>query len=176
VGILFFKERWRNVYLFALLCSIGGVWFIVRPDLGFFGPGELLGITGAFFTAWVINIIRYLRKTDEVLSIIFYLTLCTTLFTIIPAGSHELAMSISELLGLFLIGLFTTIAQLLMTAGYTYCSATGGGIISLLGLPLSLLLSKIFLDERLDLFLGGGALLIFISGYLIAFSKRKPIH
>jgi drug/metabolite transporter (DMT)-like permease len=73
---------------------------------------------------------------------------------------------------LFGVGLLTTLAQLLMTAGYTYCTASGGSIISLLGLPLTFILSNAYLGERFDWFLVAGSALIFISGYLIAFARR----
>ena len=59
-----------------------------------------------------------------------------------------------------------------MTAGYTFCSASGGSIISLLGLPLTFILSNTFLGERFNWFLVAGSALIFISGYLIAFARR----
>jgi drug/metabolite transporter (DMT)-like permease len=75
---------------------------------------------------------------------------------------------------LFLVGFLTTLAQFLMTAGYTYCSAAGGSIVSLLGLPLTFILSNSFLDERLSLYLVTGAFLILLSGSLIAFTKREP--
>jgi drug/metabolite transporter (DMT)-like permease len=66
IGVLFFKEPWRKVYILALLCSLGGVLLIVRPELGFVGTGEVLGLTSVFFVGWVINLVRYLRKTDSV--------------------------------------------------------------------------------------------------------------
>ena len=71
------------------------------------------------------------------LSIIFYFTAVTSVVSPFPAGAGEIVHSISMWGGLFGVGLLTTLAQLLMTAGYTYCSASGGSIISLLGLPLS---------------------------------------
>jgi len=173
VGMLFFRERWRNVYLLALLCSAGGVWLIVRPDLGRAGMGEVLGLSSAFIVGWIINIVRSLRKTDSVFSIVFYFTAFTSIITLFPAGTREITLSISAWPGLFLVGFLMTIGQLLMTGGYTFCSATGGGIVSLLGLPFTLLLSTLFLGERFDAFIGAGTLLIFLSGFLIVFSRKN---
>jgi drug/metabolite transporter (DMT)-like permease len=175
-GTLFFREPWKNIYIPALICSFGGIWLIVRPELGSFGAGEMFGIAGALSASLVINIVRYLRKSESVFSIIFYFTVCTTVFSIYPAGVHTAGMSFPLLAGLLLVGIFTTLGQLLMTAGYTYCTATGGSIMSLLGLPITLLLSRIFLAEGLDIYLGAGAFLIFVSGYLVAFSKGKPFR
>jgi drug/metabolite transporter (DMT)-like permease len=173
IGILFFKERWRRVYIFALLCSIGGVVLIVRPNLDFIGTGELLGMSSVLIVGLIINLIRYLRRTDSVFSIIFYFTLITTVISIFPAGIGAIIGSISLWPRLFLVGLLTTVAQLLLTAGYTYCTAAGGSIVSLLGLPFTFVLSNSFLGERLSLYLLGGSFLILFSGYLIAFSKRR---
>jgi drug/metabolite transporter (DMT)-like permease len=173
LGVLFFKEPWRRVYILALLCSLGGVFFIVRPDLGFMGTGEMLSLSSVFFVGWVINMVRFLRKSDSVLAIIFYFTLTTSVICFFPAGVSGIANSFHQWLPLFLVGFLTTLAQLLMTAGYTYCTAAGGSIVSLLGLPLTFVLSNSVLGEKLGIFLLGGACLIFLSGYLVAFSKRK---
>jgi drug/metabolite transporter (DMT)-like permease len=173
IGVLFFKEPWRKVYALALLCSLGGVLLVLRPDLGFVGTGELLSLISVFFVGWVINMVRFLRKTDTVAAIIFYFTLTTSIISFFPAGVGGIAGSFHQWLPLFLVGFLTTLAQFLMTAGYTYCSAAGGSIVSLLGLPLTFALSNSVLGERLGIFLLGGAFLILLSGYLVAFSKRR---
>ena len=172
IGVLFFKERWRNVYMLALFLSLGGVLLIVRPELGSIGLGELISLVCVFFVGWVLNLVRYLRKSESVLSIIFYFTAVTSVVSFFPAGVGEITHSVSMWGGLFGVGLLTTLAQLLMTAGYTFCSASGGSIISLLGLPLTFTLSNTFLGERFNWFLVAGSALIFISGYLIAFARK----
>ena len=172
IGVLFFKERWRNVYMLALFLSLGGVLLIVRPELGSIGLGELISLVCVFFVGWVLNLVRYLRKSESVLSIIFYFTAVTSVVSFFPAGVGEITHSVAMWGGLFGVGLLTTLAQLLMTAGYTFCSASGGSIISLLGLPLTFILSNTFLGERFNWFLVAGSALIFISGYLIAFARR----
>ena len=172
IGALFFKERWRNVYMLALFLSLGGVLLIVRPELGSIGLGELISLVCVFFVGWVLNLVRYLRKSESVLSIIFYFTAVTSVVSFFPAGVGEITHSVSMWGGLFGVGLLTTLAQLLMTAGYTFCSASGGSIISLLGLPLTFILSNTFLGERFNWFLVAGSALIFISGYLIAFARK----
>jgi drug/metabolite transporter (DMT)-like permease len=172
IGIIFFKERWRNIYILALVFSLAGVLFIVRPEIGSIGRGELVSLVCVFFVGWVLNLVRFLRKTESVLSIIFYFTAVTTVVSIFPAGFGEILLSFSSWGRLFGVGLLTTLAQLLLTAGYTYCTASGGSIISLLGLPLTFLLSNTFLDERFNWFLLVGSALIFISGYLIAFARK----
>jgi drug/metabolite transporter (DMT)-like permease len=173
IGVLFFKERWRNVYMLALFLSLGGVLLIVRPELGSIGIGELISLVCVFFVGWVLNLVRYLRKSESVLSIIFYFTAVTSVVSFFPAGVGEIRYSFSMWGGLFGVGLLTTLAQLLLTAGYTFCTASGGSIISLLGLPVTFILSNSFLDERFNWFLVAGSALIFISGYLIAFARRS---
>jgi len=172
IGILFFKERWRTIYVVALFLSLGGVLFIVRPEMGSIGFGELVSLVCVFFVGWVLNLVRYLRKSESVLSIIFYFTAATSVVSLFPAGFKEILYSFSVWERLFGVGLLTTLAQLLMTAGYTYCTASGGSIVSLLGLPLTFVLSNAFLDERFNWFLLAGSALIFISGYLIAFARK----
>jgi drug/metabolite transporter (DMT)-like permease len=173
IGMLFFKERWRRVYIIALLCALGGVLLVVRPNIDFIGTGELLSMSSVIFVGLIINLIRYLRQSDSVFSIIFYFTLITSIISIFPAGIGTIIGSLSQWPRLFLVGLLTTLAQLLLTAGYTYCSAAGGSIVSLLGLPFTFVLSNSFLGEKLSFFLIGGSFLILLSGSLIAFSKRR---
>ncbi len=176
LGSLFFKERWRKIYLFALGLSLIGIWLIIRPEIGFIGKGEGLALAAAFFAAWVINLIRHLRKTDSVYPIVFYFLVFVCILSPVPAGTGELVLSFNGWFVLGLIAILTTCAQLLMTTGYKYCTATGGSIVSLLGLPITLMLSRVFLGERLDLYLILGAFLVFMSGYLVAFSKRKRLE
>jgi drug/metabolite transporter (DMT)-like permease len=172
IGVLFFKERWRNIYVLALVLSLGGVLLIVRPEVGSIGIGELVSMVCVFLVGWVLNLVRFLRKTESVLSIIFYFTAVTSVVSFFPAGAGEILYSFSVWEKLFGVGLLTTLAQLLMTAGYTYCSASGGSIVSLLGLPLTFVLSNAFLNEKFNLFLVAGSALIFVSGYLIAFARK----
>jgi drug/metabolite transporter (DMT)-like permease len=172
IGVLFFRERWRNIYILALVLSLGGVLFIVRPEMGSIGTGELVSLVCVFLVGWVLNLIRYLRKTESVLSIVFYFTVVTTIVSFLPAGAGEIWHSFSVWHRLFGVGLLTTLAQLLITAGYTYCTASGGSIVSLLGLPLTFVLSSAFLDEKFNWFLILGSALIFLSGYLIAFARK----
>jgi drug/metabolite transporter (DMT)-like permease len=172
IGVLFFKERWRHIYLLALFLSLGGILLIVRPEIATIGLGELISLISVFFVGWVLNLVRHLRKSETVLSIVFYFTAITSVVTFFPARIGEIIHSFSMWWGLFGVGLLTTLAQLLMTAGYTYCTASGGSIISLLGLPLTFILSNTILGERFDWLLGTGSALILISGYLIAFAKR----
>jgi drug/metabolite transporter (DMT)-like permease len=172
IGVLFFKERWRNIYVLALMLSLGGVIFIVRPEMGSVGLGELVSLVCVFFVGWVLNLVRYLRKSESVLSIIFYFTAVTSVVSFFPAGVWEILHSLSAWQQLLGVGLLTTLAQLLMTAGYTYCTASGGSIVSLLGLPLTFMLSNAFLDESFTWFLLAGSALIFVSGYLIAFTRK----
>jgi drug/metabolite transporter (DMT)-like permease len=172
IGVLFFKERWRNIYVMALFLSLGGVLLIVRPELGSIGLGELISLVCVFFVGWILNLVRYLRKSESVLSIIFYFTAVTSVVSFFPAGVGEIMYSFSMWGGLVGVGLLTTLAQLLLTAGYTFCTASGGSIISLLGLPLTFILSNTFLGEKFKWALIAGSALIFISGYLIAFTRR----
>ena len=172
IGVLFFKERWRHIYILALFLSLGGVLLIVRPEMATIGLGELISLVSVFFVGWVLNLVRHLRKSETVLSIIFYFAAVTSVVSFFPAGIGEIIHSFSMWWGLFGVGLLTTLAQLLMTAGYTYCTASGGSIISLLGLPLTFILSNTILGERFDWLLVAGSALIFISGYLIAFARR----
>ncbi|MGA1823064.1 MAG: DMT family transporter [bacterium] len=167
VGILFFKEKWRKIYILALIFSLMGVWYIARPEIGVIRSGDMLALCGAFCAAWVINLVRYLRKTDSVFSIVFYLLIIATIVSFVPAGVHEIMRSFQNWGGLMLVAIFTTSAQILMTAGYTYCTATCGSIVSLMTLPLTLLFSILFIKESFTVQLGIGAALIFFSGYLV---------
>ncbi|UCB45223.1 MAG: DMT family transporter [Spirochaetota bacterium] len=173
IGVLFFKERWRYAYLFALIFALIGVWFVVRPNISTIGIGELFGLTSAFLAAWVVNLLRYLRKTDSVVSILFYFMIFTTILPLVPPGFKELTISFQGWYGLTLIAILSTFAQLLVTAGYTYCTATAGSIVSLFQLPITLFLSNLFLKEPLNISLGIGEALIFISGYLVTIPKKR---
>ena len=101
IGVLFFKERWRNVYMLALFLSLGGVLLIVRPELGSIGLGELISLVCVFFVGWVLNLVRYLRKSESVLSIIFYFTAVTSVVSFFPAGVGEITHSVSMWGGAF---------------------------------------------------------------------------
>jgi drug/metabolite transporter (DMT)-like permease len=173
IGVLFFKERWRYVYIFALIFALIGVWFVVKPSISRIEIGELFGLTSAFLAAWVVNMVRHLRKTDLVVTIVFYFMIFTTVLPLFFTSLKELEASFNEWYWLALIALLATSAQLLITVGYTYCTATAGSIVSLFQLPITLLFSNIFLKETIDIYLGIGTALIFVSGYLVAFFRKR---
>ncbi|MCB0738364.1 MAG: DMT family transporter [Bacteroidetes bacterium] len=145
VFILGQKVKWLQILFFAL--AFYGVFLIKDFDSTVDTKLLLLGIASAIFSGLAYNMIAKLKGQDKPLVIVFYFPLVTipliapyTLFNFIMPTWVELVL-------LILTGIFTQIAQILMTKAYQTDKAANISILTYLGLVYALILGKFVLNE-----------------------------
>jgi drug/metabolite transporter (DMT)-like permease len=72
-------HRWS-----AVVIGFGGVLVIVNPGHEMLTPGVIVALAAAVASAVAMVTIRQLNRTDRPLTIVFYFTLFSTLFTALP--------------------------------------------------------------------------------------------
>jgi drug/metabolite transporter (DMT)-like permease len=170
-GFLFFKEKINlNIIMSLLFCIIGAILiFYDGSKSNLLGDiiALLSGITAGFA-------IHYIKKAGVNNSAI-HIYLATCLIGILASSfsfKNITLISYYSFIFLFFLSLSIFLAQITMAYGFKFVEATKGSIIFFLKIPITLILSYIFLNEIINLKFIIGTLLI-ISGLFINVLKRK---
>ncbi|MEJ5273110.1 MAG: DMT family transporter [Spirochaetota bacterium] len=177
-GWIFFGEKISlNSILSLILCIIGAV-FIFWDNSNYSKLGDFIALISGISGGMSINYLRKGVKFDN--PIIIYLSTCIFGLILIPFTLKEWKnINLINLLYLFLVAIIAFIAQITMTEGYKYINATKGSIISYIGIPLTLLLSYIFVNEIFKKKFFIGIILISLGLFLTIYIdslKSKKIH
>ncbi|MCH2230482.1 MAG: DMT family transporter [Crocinitomicaceae bacterium] len=179
LAMIILKEKVKRLQWFFIGISFLGVALIAVDKLsGGIGPEEIsffwlgLGIISAVFSGLAYTAIIKLKHTDAPITIVFYfpmiampimLILCLYSFTI-PQGI--------EWLFLLLIGIFTQLAQILMTKALHLGSASTITPFQYLGAVYAFLIGYFIFDETLSMIVNIGIGLV-ISGVIVNAILRK---
>lgn len=177
-GWIFFGEKiYLNSILSLILCIIGA-FFIFWDNSSYSKLGDFIALISGISGGMAINYLRKGVKFDN--PIIIYLSTCIFGLILIPFTLKEWKnINLINLLYLFLVAIIAFIAQITMTEGYKYINATKGSIISYIGIPLTLLLSYIFVNEIFKKKFFIGIILISLGLFLTIYIdslKSKKVH
>jgi drug/metabolite transporter (DMT)-like permease len=103
------KVRWRRGL--ATVAGFIGVLVMVRPDRGALEMGAIVGLFAAFLGALSTTLIKRLSATEEVLTILAYFGLFSSILTAVPACFVWRPLTGDELALLALIGALGAIGQ-----------------------------------------------------------------
>ena len=173
LSVLFLREEINRYQVLALVLALVGVILIVRPKFDLTIVPALSGIFSAFFAGAAYVTVRYLRKTDEPRTIVFYFTLLTTVCMIpfILSGDWILPRGIDIILVLG-IGVFATSGQYSLTYAYKFVEASQVSIYTYTGIIFSSIIGIIVFKESLELFTILGGLFIISGGYINYYYKK----
>lgn len=167
-GALFFKEKISFVFILSLISCVIGAIFIFWDNSNYSKLGDLIALLSGLSGGMAINYIRIGIKTDN--PIIIYLSTCVFGLVLIPFTISEWKnITLLNFSYLLIIAIIAFVAQITMTAGYKYVTATKGSIISYTGIPMTLILSHIFVKE---IFKGK----FFVGIFLISFGLFLTIY
>lgn len=172
LAALFLKEKIKRKQWLAVFLSLLGASLVIKPQFSFSILPALCGLLSSFFAASAYTTIRQLRHTDSSETIVFYFTLFSTI-TMIPfmALGHFVVPDLSQLVGLFFLGLFATIAQFCMTYAYRYAPAGELAIYNYTNIIFAALLGLIIWGEMPDLLSIIGGSMIIIAGLVNYLNK-----
>ena len=164
---LYLKERITRSVILPLMTSILGIFLLTHPDFSQIKISDLYGLGSGLLAGVSIVIIRKLSQTESAWSVFFYLSIFGAVFSGVMALP---TMRMPEYPGIVYISasaVLGTIAQVLMTAAYRYCTTSVGSVLSMSTAVFSSLFGLVFFGEKLNLseFTGVAAILA-SSGYL----------
>ncbi|MDR3440386.1 DMT family transporter [Telmatospirillum sp.] len=107
----------------AVVVGFGGVLMIVQPSGSVFNLGALSAIGAAVASAFAMVTIRQLNRTDPPLTIVFYFTLFSSIFTALPLPFVWITPAAADWGWMALMGLAGGFGQYLMTRAFGLASA-----------------------------------------------------
>lgn len=122
VGEPFSRKLWWPIGI-----GFVGIVFILKPGLSLLTPIALIGLASGMFSALAMAGIRKLTHTEPATRVVFYFSLTSTLVAALPLAWRWQTPTPDLWLPLILIGVISTIAQILMTRGYSHAPAAQVG-------------------------------------------------
>ncbi|HLP66859.1 MAG TPA: DMT family transporter [Rhizobium sp.] len=117
------RQRTRpDVLLSLLLAAVGAIWVIFRGDLAALlafdvGRGELIYFVGVLCHAAYVPLLRRFNRGEPAIVFVFWATVCTLFFILIPATPQLLSIDYAALPGFVW---FAAIYLAVVTTGITF--------------------------------------------------------
>ena len=170
-AVWLFEKLGTKIWL-AVGLGFVGVALILQPE-GEFNWIALVGLAGGMFAAGAKVTVRRLGQTEPTVRIVFYFSLVVMLIATIPLVWAWQMPTPQEWGLLFLMGLFGTLGQLLLTRGYSVAAASQVAPFTYFSVVFAAVYGYLFWDETLDLGFIAGAVLIAIAGIVALRSNSK---
>ena len=174
---LLLKERMVKQQWYAIGIALIGVVLIVKPGPGYTLFPAIAGLLSAILAAVAYVIVRFLRKSDNPQTIVFYFTTftCLATFPFMVAGQY-VTPSPLQLATLFAVGVAATSGQFLLTNAYRYCEAGDLSIYSYVYALFAMILGFLLWREVPGTLGFVGVLLVLAGAYLnwLSMREREP--
>ncbi len=166
------KEKITKKQLIALIMAFIGVINIIKPELKIDLLAGFIGLLSALFSGIAYILVKKLSYYNSPFTIVFYFTLVTTTITGPLLPINFVAPTTSIILILFIVGISSALAQILMTYSYKEGDAGKVSIVSYTSVLFSALWGYLFFKEIQDIRSIIGGILIIISCIILS-SKNK---
>ena len=172
IAAIWLLEKLRASIWLAVGLGFIGVVLVLQPQ-GEFNWIALVGLAGGMFAAGAKVTVRRLGETEPTIRIVFYFSLIVMLIASIPLTWAWQTPTLSEWGLLFLMGIFGTLGQLLLTRGYSVAAASQVAPFTYFSVVFAALYGYLFWQETLDLEFVAGAVLIAIAGIVALRTDSK---
>lgn len=173
---IFLGEKIKKLQIPAIILALIGILFISQPKFDYSILPALAGILSSIFAASAYTIIRHLRLTDTPMKIVFYFTGISSFLSIpfMLLGNFVIPDTTS-LIAMLSAGVFSMIAQYLMSTSYRYAEAGDLSIYSYGNTIFSIFIGIILWNEIPNLLSSLGVLCVLTGAYLNYCAKKvKP--
>jgi drug/metabolite transporter (DMT)-like permease len=162
----FLGERMTGGKIVAIVLGLIGVFVIVRPATGAVNPGQLLALGAAVGFGISIALMKVLTRTENTLSIIFWMLAVQVTAGVIPTLFVWVWPSAYLWGWLLVIAVGGTFSHFCMARAMLYADATVVVPMDFLRVPLTATAGWLLYGERLDAFTVLGAALILVGNLL----------
>jgi drug/metabolite transporter (DMT)-like permease len=170
----FLGERMTIWKITAILLGLIGVLVIVRPATGQINPGQLTALVAAVGFAISIALVKFLTRTENTLSIIFWMLVVQSAAGILPTLFVWVWPSAHGWGWLVAIAICGTFAHFCLARAMLYVDATIVIPMDFLRVPLTATAGWLLYAERLDILTVVGAALI-LTGNLLNLKPGAPV-
>ena len=173
-SILFLNEKPHRMHI--LFASIGflGIIIILKPGQSIIPLAIYWAVIGAVLSAFIQLILKKMSSKDSSSTLVVWNLLCTVPLAFIPACFFWVVPSFELFILLSIQGLIGVFNMALMTKAMTLSDVSYLAPYDFLRLPIISILAFMFFDETPELSTLIGALIIFMSSFLISnLAKNK---
>jgi len=176
LAAMFLGEKIKKLQIPAIILALVGVVFIAQPQFNYTVLPTAAGLLSSIFAASAYTMIRHLRLTDTPHMIVFYFTGISTIITIpFMIFGEFIIPDMVTLISLLFVGIFSTLAQYLMTNAYRYAEAGDLSIYSYGNTIFSIFIGIILWREIPNLLSTLGVTLILSGAYLNYKAKKSAL-
>lgn len=165
IAALWLYEKLNAKVWWAVGLGFVGVALVLQPQ-GQFNWVALVGLAGGMFAAAAKVTVRRLGQTEPTVRIVLYFSLVVMLIAAIPLSWAWQSPTLREWGLLFLMGLFGTLGQLLLTRGYSVAAASQVAPFTYFSVVFAALYGYLFWEETLKPSFIAGAILIAVAGII----------
>jgi drug/metabolite transporter (DMT)-like permease len=173
VSIEFTMPIWTAI-LAASFLGVVGVLIIVRPAAGEINPGQLIALGAAIGFGISIAMMKSLTRTENTLTIIFWMLVIQSAAGFFPALYVWVWPSAYAFGWIVVIAFCGTFCHYCMARAMLYADATVVLPMDFLRVPLTATAGWLIYSERLDMFTVLGAALI-LAGNLLNLRAADPV-
>jgi drug/metabolite transporter (DMT)-like permease len=168
-------ERLTNIRIISILVGFIGILIVTRPWLAGLAPGIIPAALCAIGFACSVIFTKQLTQKVSITCILFWLTSMQLLMAVICAGyDGDISLpSSSNFIWIIIIGIGGLLAHFCITKALQVAPATVVTPIDFCRLPVIAAIGYVFYSEALDIFIIGGAIIIFIANYINIWSETK---
>jgi len=168
-------ERLTNIRIISILVGFIGILIVTRPWLAGLAPGIIPAALCAIGFACSVIFTKQLTQKVSITCILFWLTSMQLLMAVICAGyDGDISLpSSSNFIWIIIIGIGGLLAHFCITKALQLAPATVVTPIDFCRLPVIAAVGYVFYNEALDLFIIGGAIIIFIANYINIWSETQ---
>ncbi|PHO11744.1 hypothetical protein CPG38_11365 [Malaciobacter marinus] len=182
LSVIFLKEKIFYNHIIAVLIGLVGTFIIIRPNFALYGIASFLPIASAICYALYLMSIRMASNLGNSISLQFWVGVVATFFLsiVILFGEsfnievfsfHKIDSSIWWIL--LILGIGTTIVQLLVSSAFFHAKASTLASFQYLEIISATILGWLMFDEIPDKFTILGALIVIFAGiYLVRHERR----
>ena len=172
---LLLGERLTSIRIISILIGFLGILIITRPWLAGLAPGIIPAALCAICFAFSVIFTKQLTQSVSITCILFWLTSMQLLMAIICAGydGNISLPSSTNFIWIIIIGIGGLLAHFCITKALQLAPATLVTPIDFCRLPVIAAIGYVFYNEALDIFIIGGAVIIFIANYINIWSETK---
>ncbi len=175
-ALLLFKEKLNGYSILAVLFSFLGVIVILRPGFQEIQLGQIFMLLAAFFFAISYLMAKQLSDSKNSLEIVGFLSIFTTIFLLPLALMNWVNLNLNATLILFLISVLATLGHLTMTQAIKSTKMTITQPFTFLQLVWSVIAGIMLFDERFDIYvIIGGVIILISTSYLVVRDSKKSV-
>jgi drug/metabolite transporter (DMT)-like permease len=171
---IFLKEKIKNYFYFILVFALIGTALIIKPDFDFSSSiPSFTGVLAAIFAGSAYVVVKRLSSDHSTYTIVLWFVVASSIVSFPLMLPNFVIPNMKESILLILVGITSTISQILMTKAYRYEKASIVSILTYSVVLYNIFWGYLIWGEVLDVLSTIGGFLILASCISISYLNNK---